>query len=58
MAPKRDLVMSWIDYWADTYGKFMPHKSTIVIYAANKQSYTRIFAKRQYGCILTTLPSG
>ncbi|CAM9944245.1 unnamed protein product [Choristocarpus tenellus] len=40
MAPKRDLVMSWIDYWADTYGQVMSHKFTIVIYATNEEVVT------------------
>ena len=35
-APKRDFVLSWLDYWADTYGQHMPHKTLTVIYAANK----------------------
>ena len=37
VGPKRDFVLSWLDYWADTYGQHMPHKTTTVIYAANKE---------------------
>ena len=37
MAPKSELVLAWVVYWADTSGQFMPHKTEVVIYAANKE---------------------
>ena len=37
MAPKLELILSWVDYWTDTYGKFTPHKTAVVINAANKE---------------------
>lgn len=46
MAPKREFALSWVDHWADVYGQFMPHKTAIVIPAANKEVGLRFAHER------------